>query len=80
MEGVYAATNMHIELESGSASSTRSSFRYMSRSKPIPPSPWKRYIIVFLWAWVSVVLVAYFFVDDVQEAAHHFIQQLFDAP
>jgi len=52
----------------------------MSRSKPKSPSPLKRYIVVFLWAWVSVVLVAYFFVEDVQEAAHHVVQQLFDAP
>ena len=52
----------------------------MSRAKPKSPSPWKRYIVVFLWTWVSVVLVAYFFVDDVQEAAHHVVQQFFDAP
>lgn len=52
----------------------------MSRAKPKSPSPWKRYIVVFLWTWVSVVLVAYFFVDDVQEAVHHVVQQFFDAP
>ena len=52
----------------------------MSRSKPSRPSPWRRYITVFLWAWMGIVIVAYFFVDDVQVAAHHFIQQLFDAP
>ena len=53
----------------------------MSRSKSsIKPSPWQRYFFIFIVAWVLVLAVAYFFIDDVRSVVHELIQQFFAAP
>ena len=42
-------------------------------------SPWSKYFLIFSVAWFAVVLVAYLYVEDVQEGLHSLIKSLLEA-
>gem|GEM_PF-4675619 len=51
----------------------------MSKSS-VKVSPWRRYVTVFFWTWLLVMLCAYFFVEDIREAIHQLLYQFLDGP
>ena len=43
-------------------------------------SPWRRYLKLFFWAWLGIMVLAYFFVEDIRETIHLLVYQFLDGP
>ena len=44
-----------------------------------PLSPWSKYFLIFSIAWFVVVVLSYFYVEDVQDGLHSLLRSIVES-